>query len=409
MVRLMGSTSDNIPKPDYEDYFSTLKNMSYYNCIKNGILILLESSRGCWWNQCVFCGLNHFGKVFRRKKYEKILAEIIHFSEKYGIDNVEFVDNILPMHYFYDLIPALSKHHKKYNIFFETKANLDKEHVKSLAEANIKWIQPGIESLNDDMLSIMSKGTTTIANIRLLKYAIEYGVNVMWNLLINCPGEDNLWIEKMIFDLPLFHHLQPPQFMNHISFQRFSKYYNNSASYSLELRPWDSFKYIYPFNEKKLTNFAYYFQDAYHVSRSIENKEQYDRLDREILIWKKEFYRDHPATLIMIDNTDNINIIDSRNCVVEKNMVISGLDADIIRIAELGIDSSNILKTLNELHNKKYLNIEIDVAISKLENKKIIYEHNNILIALPVFKRSPLPPNLLDPIKGPDYSVYLKL
>ena len=54
-------------------------------------------------------------------------------------------------------------------MFYEVKSNLRKEDVRQLREAGVVAIQPGIESLSDEVLRIMRKGVSALQNIQLLK------------------------------------------------------------------------------------------------------------------------------------------------------------------------------------------------------------------------------------------------
>ena len=69
------------------------------------------------------------------------------------------------------------------------KANLTREQVRLLADAGVRHIQPGIESLSDHVLALMKKGVTGLRNVQLLKWCKEYGIEVDWNILYGFPGE----------------------------------------------------------------------------------------------------------------------------------------------------------------------------------------------------------------------------
>ncbi|MGG2324741.1 hypothetical protein, partial [Salmonella enterica] len=79
---------------------------------------------------------------------------------RWGIDRIEMVDNILDMTYFRSLIPELGDAAPPLKIFSETKSNLKREQIAALARAGVRWIQPGIESLNSGTLKLMGKGVT---------------------------------------------------------------------------------------------------------------------------------------------------------------------------------------------------------------------------------------------------------
>ncbi|MGO8624690.1 RiPP maturation radical SAM protein 1, partial [Rhizobium ruizarguesonis] len=74
--------------------------------------------------------------------------EMIDMSARYGTSRIEAVDNILAYDYVEKALPRLIALPKKLNIFFEVKANLKRREVEKLAAGGIRWIQPGVESLD---------------------------------------------------------------------------------------------------------------------------------------------------------------------------------------------------------------------------------------------------------------------
>src|SRR5829696_2146709 len=179
---------DSLPLPDYSHYFQALNASTLTNLIQPGLLA--ESSRGCWWGEkfhCTFCGLNGAGMKYRLKSPDRVLDELSELKRLYGIENIQFVDNILDMSFFKTVLPKLAASEDKYSIFYETKANLKREQVELLARAGVRYIQPGIESLDDKILTLLAKGNSTIMNLQLLKWCYEFGIDVSWNLLSGIP------------------------------------------------------------------------------------------------------------------------------------------------------------------------------------------------------------------------------
>jgi magnesium-protoporphyrin IX monomethyl ester (oxidative) cyclase len=61
-------------------------------------MLLLETSRGCWWGakqHCTFCGLNGGAMAFRSKSAERVVEEIRYLRDRYGVESLSVVDNIL--------------------------------------------------------------------------------------------------------------------------------------------------------------------------------------------------------------------------------------------------------------------------------------------------------------------------
>ena len=194
---------DNLPIPDFSDYFRDLANSTVAASVIP--VLLFETSRGCWWgakSQCTFCGLNGASLVYRSKSTERALEELTYLVDRWRIDLVEVVDNMLDMNYFKDLLPTLALSERSLSLFYEVKANLTRKQVQMLREAGVDRIQPGIESLSNHVLRLMRKGTTVLRNIQLLKWCKEYDITVDWNILYGFPGETQEDYDDMLDLLP---------------------------------------------------------------------------------------------------------------------------------------------------------------------------------------------------------------
>lgn len=176
--------------------------------------------------------------------------------QDYGVPRVEMVDNILDMQYFRTVLPELAAQPKA-DIFYEVKANLSKEQVQMLAQAQVKWIQPGIESLSDQTLTLMRRGTTALQNIQLLKWCATYGIRVGWSYLYGFPGEDEAELEDLAPMLEALTHLEPPVGAGTLHLDRFSPYFTAPEDYGLEpVEPLTPYQHLYPFPPAALQRLA---------------------------------------------------------------------------------------------------------------------------------------------------------
>jgi ribosomal peptide maturation radical SAM protein 1 len=268
---------DQIPVPDYDDYFQALGKSALAGQISPNIPV--ENSRGCWWgarSQCTFCGLNGETMNFRSKSASRVLGELRYLKERYKINAFTAVDNIMDMKYFKDLLPVLKNASLGISMFYEVKANLNKKQVQLLSDAGVHAIQPGIESLNSHVLKLMRKGVTALQNVQLLKWCRQYGVNAAWNFLYGFPGEAAEDYEQMAKFMDNLCHLSPPYATGTIRLDRFSPYFNNPEDYGITgIKPFFTYGLIYPLPPEQVFNLAYFFQYEYEDGRgtqtSIEN------------------------------------------------------------------------------------------------------------------------------------------
>jgi ribosomal peptide maturation radical SAM protein 1 len=256
---------DALAVPDFSDYFREWSESSA--SLASVPTVLVETSRGCWWgdkSHCTFCGLNGEAMAYRSKSGTRALQEMQHLSDRWQTDRIEVVDNILDMRYFSSLLPALAEDGRPWEIFFEVKANLSRQQVAQLRAAGVTRIQPGIESLSNHVLKLMRKGTCGLRNVQLLKWCLEYGIMVDWNILYGFPGETVEDYEAMLAMLPAIEFLQPPVACGPIRMDRFSPYYEKPEEFGLvNVRPIIPYRYLYPFPHESLMRIAYYFDFDY--------------------------------------------------------------------------------------------------------------------------------------------------
>jgi len=395
---------EKVGTPIYDSYFNTLTKLELTGNIKPGLLA--ETSRGCWWGakkHCTFCGLNGASMTHRSKSSSAVLTEFEELNKKYKINKLEIVDNILPMEYMKTVLPALSKE-QKFNIFYETKSNLKKEHIAQLAEAGVKWIQPGFESLNDEFLKLVAKGATAIQNISALKWSLNFGVRVSWNLLCGAPQEKAHWYEEMAEILPLIMHLQAPYHeLVKIRYPRFSPYFKDPEKYGLTLEPLPSYQYIYPLTGQNLANLVYFFDEELENKTGIFNftvgnihqAAEHKLLQEQVTQWTEQWSSNSIPLLYMSDQGENIVVIDTRKVATSFTHKISGLAAAIYRLCEEPISRSRLASKLKELA-LPCDETKVDNALETLINSKLLLSLSHCYLALALKGQAPALPDVKD-------------
>jgi ribosomal peptide maturation radical SAM protein 1 len=252
---------DALSYPDFDDYFAAYRVSPLRHNFTP--MLYMETARGCWWgakHHCTFCGLNQNDMAFRAKSPQRAMDELVHLVSRHGLTKIVFADNIISMDYFRTFLPELKRRHMGLQLFYETKANLNKEQVKLCAEAGVSVIQPGIESLSTNVLNLMRKGVSPLQNVQLLKWCREYGVLPYWNVLYGFPGETAADYEEMCRLAENLSHLTPPLCGGAIRVERFSPYFDYAADFGIRnIRAHASYQYIYPFDESVRYDLAYFF------------------------------------------------------------------------------------------------------------------------------------------------------
>ena len=374
------------PAPDYDDFFEQVASSPIGNYIQPGVMV--ETSRGCWWGEvshCTFCGLNGGSMGYRAKPADLVMTELQALSARYGIRSFEVVDNILDLDYFKTLLPALVRAKLGYQFFYETKANLSKTHIRLMAESGIKFVQPGIESFDDDVLKLMGKGTTIKKNVQMMKWSLAYGIRVIYSILFEFPGETDAAYATMAKWLPLISHLEAPGALAPIMFERFSPYHMRPAEYGLTISPNHSYAYVYPWKKESLEHFAYFFDD-YSLERDLtygigESKRPGIRALRRVLgDWKASWARfgkpdaqgNGPDTLFLRREEDQLLITDTRACRVGAAFALDGLAARIYDTCDQARTQSGLLKELTPAGANAPDWAEVEPILSRLVADKLM-------------------------------------
>ena len=347
------SDLDTLPYPDFSEYFSYLKENGMFD-----MHIPLETSRGCWWgevNRCTFCShcINP-DMVFKSKSPQRVMKEVNYLSRKY-INTFRIADDILDYKYYNTLLPKLAKEKSNITFLWEVKANITKERMVILSNANVKRIQPGIESLGDNTLKLMNKGTNRLINISTLKWAKEFDVHAYWNFIYGFPGEDPSEYDEIIKLIPLLYHLEPPFGFSHIRFERFSNYVNNPAYFGIKsLKPSKIYNLIFrELDKDNINDIAFYF-DAEYEDRS-------GKYEAKLLEAVAEWRIRRDAALDVFSYDDSIKIVDTRDLKNNRELSFKGIKSRIY----LSCDSA---KSISLLINEP----EITRGIGEKEIKTIL-------------------------------------
>lgn len=376
---------DSLPIPDYSDFFEQLGSLQLEADFKPKLLI--ETARGCWWGakqHCTFCGLNDQTMAFRAKSPARAFDEFSYLTKTYGIKGFDAVDNILDLRYINTLFPKLQESSLGLELFYETKANLRYEQLLILRKGGMTAIQPGIESLSDDVLQLMKKGCTTFQNIQLLRWSAELGISVGWNLLAGFPHEQAEVYERMAQIIPLLTHLQPPTSVDVISLDRFSPLFDRSSELGLtNVRPLPAYYYVYPLGRKDLMNFAYHFDFDYDDGRNPDDYLKEFRI--EAWHWQESHLREevsHPKLDAVYDSYGELLIEDTREIAVAHSHRYKGLAAHIY----LKCDSARNLQSLVGDVGGQIVPEVIAQTLTEFLAAKLMIENKGNYLSLAVFR-----------------------
>lgn len=372
---------DRLPIPDYSDFFHAFKSAELKPLEAH---LPIETSRGCWWGQkhhCTFCSIWDSQMAFRSKSADRAYEEFRTLSRRYRINRFLCVDNILDMRYIPTLFPKLAKSRPKLQIFYEVKANLRYDQLKTLKDGGVRWIQPGIESLSDEILRLMKKGCTGIQNLQLLRWGKELGFHVAWNMLFGFPGEPPEEYNKAALLIPKLHHLQPPVAAVHIRMDRYSPNFVKPEEYGFrDVRPSRYYAHVFPASPENIQLMAHFFDYEYVDGRQ---PMEYTRQFRAACEDWQQASKAKPV-LDAWDDGDKIRVRDTRSCAVQSRFLLSGLRARILR----ALDSGLTIDVLRSIVPAKDAKVFLE-ALGFLLRANLIEHWQGKYIALVVFRQRP--------------------
>jgi ribosomal peptide maturation radical SAM protein 1 len=384
MVREM----DELPIPEYSDYFEQLRLRRHSSDMEH-VALLMQTSRGCWWGakqHCTFCGLNDETMGFRSKSPELVLQELGFYEAEYGARKVYTVDNILDLRYIQTLFPKLAAGKSSIRLFYETKANLTFQQLRTMRDGGVKWIQPGIESFSNQVLRLMQKGVTGLKNIQLLRWCRELGIVPLWNILLGFPGESPDEYRRLAKLLPLLTHLEPPQACGTIRIDRFSPHFNQPSAYGLRnLRAHSYYRYVFPLPQEELDRLAYYFECDGPDSLQAE---RYTRgVRRAFGQWKvlDSLPRRQRPRLYARQTATGVSIVDTRPCAVRRIHRLSQLSSRIYTLCDTARTLPGLMRECEGIGNET----QIQEVLGELCRSKLMVVDEGQYLSLAVWRARP--------------------
>lgn len=370
--------------PDYDDYYHLLAELGQ---TAQGLdrILLYEGSRGCWWGEkhhCTFCGLNAQSMQFRAKKPAQVLTEIAELSQRYDAVRFRLVDNIIDMGYIENLFGKLAEDHCDLDVFIETKSNLQKRQIKTLAAGGVKCMQPGLESLSLNQLRAMDKGATPMQNIVCLKWSQYYHVTVLWNILLGFPGEINEDYQRQLDLIPSLLHLQPPEATGKFWLQRFSPYFTRPHEYGVRITgPGVAYEYVYDARQVDLKEIAYDFE--YELDNWLVDPHRYQALVATIESWQRMHTSDDKPFFYYSKAPTYITIYDGRNSKQPTRRRYEGLAAMVIEICNEAAKSVEQVRTavagrVDAGHE------QLTATLSELTAARVLYEERGKYFTLAI-------------------------
>ncbi len=380
---------DALPLPDFSDFFRERDALLPREA--GNLIITVEDSRGCWWaakHPCRFCGLNgSTAHLYREKTTERLADELTTLSTLYPGAQCFFTGNVMSIRHQKHLPEALAAREAYWkggrnglHLFSEIKSPVPEADVNQLKQAGFFWLQAGIESFSDEMLRLMGKGVSAIHQVETLKYCRAYEMKVLWYLLLGLPGETDAMVAAENEVIPKIMHLEPPNTVAHMMYLRYNYYMDHPEDpMAPKLRPDRGYDFVFPDRD--------FIRRAVHLYAPEDGEElakYYDyRLigpSYEKLYELSEEWRKGSQMLFMRDFGDMIKVADTRRIAQLQLYRLTGVDAEVLRVARRTVREEKIYEKLIERFSRE----EIQETLEFLEEAYLLLHIGDEYLSLPV-------------------------
>lgn len=248
---------DQVPVPDYSDFFQQLQQKSYTDSIefKSALhydLVFAEFGRGCFYGDrqtCTFCSEVDIQSSHHRS-HQNGMEYLRQLSQTYPQQrNFFFTEPLMGQTLLKQTLPEWNKirpEHQRY--VCEVRPWLNRDKIKQLAECGVIGVQCGIEALHPALIKLLRKGQKVYQCIAALKWFKTYSIHVFWNILVQIPGEKQEYYHQSAEMISVLRHLPKPSPIAYpIFLTKGTPYWRERDEWKFEnLRPNDSYQYIIP-------------------------------------------------------------------------------------------------------------------------------------------------------------------
>jgi len=151
----------------------------------------MMTSRGCPYG-CVYCDKSAFGRKWRARSAENVVAEIEHVVEKYKVGDISFHDDLFTLDRKRVIRICELLLEKGIDISWACDARadtVDEEMLNMMKKAGCMTVCFGVESGNETILKNIQKSESLDEIRNAVKLARKAGLNVSAGFIFGLPGE----------------------------------------------------------------------------------------------------------------------------------------------------------------------------------------------------------------------------
>ena len=219
---------DDLPLPDYSDYFAALSASGRAITPRATI----EMVRGCRWGRCSFCveGLPSRGG-FRSKSPARVALEVERCVSEHKI--LDFVTSDPDVAFNGPLFEAVKHLNLDARFMVELSGLVRVEQLEVMVRAGVRTLQIGIESFSPRMLAALNKGVSLTKYVQLLRFCAENGLKLVYNNIYGCPFTTQQDLDEAVENMRRLLYFQPPR-LSEFRVSIGSQIYANYRDYGIQ-------------------------------------------------------------------------------------------------------------------------------------------------------------------------------
>lgn len=207
---------------------------------------------------CIFCVAAHGKLEILSDKIVKEQFTISKHSKYIYIGNLTFGLS------FSNEIQKLEQYKENKEFIIQTNAkvinSLNSKELDRLYNNNVKYIELGVETFNDDILTIYNKPSTVEDNISAIIKLFERGFKVIPNIIINIQGETKLHYTNTLNNL---HKLE--KYLYYMNLFNFSKYNTIDSDERILIKSWNK-------KEDNIIDISIFNNTLYEFNKKLFNR-----------------------------------------------------------------------------------------------------------------------------------------
>ncbi|OGW83555.1 MAG: hypothetical protein A2987_04100 [Omnitrophica bacterium RIFCSPLOWO2_01_FULL_45_10] len=178
---------DKLPTPDFDG----LPTKKYLDSRKKSTLSF-ETSRGCYWNRCIFCvDLPLPRPQYREKSPDLVIMDIKKLIKKYKTKRLIISNTAYSPSHMRDISKRILEEGIKISWWAQARFDngFDRDTLRLAKESGCETIGFGLESINQRVLDFIGKGTKVGIIKRIVKDAYELKLGIHFQVIIGLPSE----------------------------------------------------------------------------------------------------------------------------------------------------------------------------------------------------------------------------